>query len=329
MITIKDVAALAEVSMMTVSRYFNHPDQVSQSTREKIESVCEKVGYVHSSRSVTLPLENANLLGVVVPDSGNPYFAETFKEINNQAMAKGFQCILIDTGNCKEREMIAIKRLLSYKVKGIFLSPIFENENYKPAYLTQLASSGVKVVFIEQIIQGTDYPLVEFDNASNAYDLTKLAVSMDSRKQFLILAGSAHSSVSNERLRGVESFLKSVQIYNYDVVQIDFNSRATKKRCIELFDTKRYSSILALNNLIAKGAIQALNHHGLNSMVFSFDLIPGADIFGYSIPYVKHDYQEVGSSAFKIMDAMLHSTGSYAQRTLIEGDIERAFSSRL
>ena len=112
-------------------------------------------------------------------------------------------------------------------------------------------------------------------------------------------------------------------------MQIDFNSRATKKRCIELFDTKRYSSILALNNLIAKGAIQALNHHGLNSMVFSFDLIPGADIFGYSIPYVKHDYQEVGSSAFKIMDAMLHSTGSYAQRTLIEGDIERAFSSRL
>lgn len=329
MITLKDVASLSGVSMMTVSRYFNHPNQVSESTSERIQTTCSKVGYIHSSRAVTLPIDKTNLLGVVVPDSGNPYFAETFKEINNQAMAKNYQCILIDTGNSKEREMIAIKRLLSYKVEGIFLSPIFENEDYNPHYLSQLTHSGVKVVFIEQKIPGTSYPLVEFDNASNAYDLTKLAVTMDNRKQFLILAGSKNSTVSNDRLRGVESFLKSVQIYNYDVIQIDFNSRVTKKCCIELFNTKRYSSIIALNNLIAKGAIQALTNHGLNSMVFSFDLIPGADLFGYSIPYIKHDYQKVGASAFEIMDAMLNSIYLYSQRTLIEGYIERVFSSTL
>ena len=328
-ITIKEVAIRSGVSLMTVSRCFTAPDKVAVNTRSKIEKSAKELGYIHKSQSLTIPIVETNLLAVIVPDSGNPYLAETFKEINRQAMQKGLYCILIDTGNNPERESIAVKQMLQYRVKGIFLSPITENVGYTPSYMDAVTKQNVKMVFIDQPLENYDCPLVEFDNASNAYDLTKLAMEMDQQRNFLILAGSQQCSVSNDRLQGILRLLSEANIYSYTILHTGFTSRPVKSKCLELLKTQRFSSVIALNNLIAKGAIQALNAHRIRPMVFSFDYIPGADLFGYSIPYIKHDYQEVGAAAFRIMESLLSSKEEYPKRTLIEGYVERQFSSLL
>jgi LacI family transcriptional regulator len=71
---IVEVAELAGVSTMTVSRYFNRPDKLAETTKAKVKDAVEQLGYVPNAAAVTLLKGRSKTLALILPDINNPFF---------------------------------------------------------------------------------------------------------------------------------------------------------------------------------------------------------------------------------------------------------------
>ena len=90
MLTIKEVAELAGVSKSTVSRVLNNNGYVSNEARQKIEKVIKEHQYKPSAAAVSLSKQESSIIGVVIPEIDNPFFAEVLRELPKWPMKTAF-----------------------------------------------------------------------------------------------------------------------------------------------------------------------------------------------------------------------------------------------
>lgn len=104
MVTIKDVAKRAGVSVMTVSRVINGSKNVKESTREKVLKAIEELGYVPNSVARSLILKKTLTIGLVISDITNPFFTTIARGVEDTAISKHFTVILCNTDENPEKK---------------------------------------------------------------------------------------------------------------------------------------------------------------------------------------------------------------------------------
>ena len=114
MVTIKDVAKLAGVSIATVSRSLAEPDKVSEKTRNKVIQAVEESGYVANTLAQNFRRRRSNTVLVLVPDIANPFFANIIQGIEQVARQFKYRVLLGDTQGYDENERI-YSDLVSHK----------------------------------------------------------------------------------------------------------------------------------------------------------------------------------------------------------------------
>lgn len=140
--TLRDVALLAGVAPMTVSRYLNQPDTVSTATRLKVHRAIEQTGYVHNRLAGSLRSNRTRLVAVVLPMVTNPLFSNTFQAINKRLAQAGYQVLLGVSGYEREQEQELLEVILSRRPDGIILTGTL----HTPASRNRLRAAGVPVV---------------------------------------------------------------------------------------------------------------------------------------------------------------------------------------
>src|SRR6266568_8384510 len=117
--TIMDVAALAEVSKSTVSNVIRAVPAVSGSTRARVIEAIEQLGYRPNVLARQLVQQRTTILGVVVGDLANPFFAEMAKSVERHAAARGYTAMFCNTEGDSQSEIAGVETLLEYRVAGI------------------------------------------------------------------------------------------------------------------------------------------------------------------------------------------------------------------
>ncbi|NTJ44203.1 LacI family DNA-binding transcriptional regulator [Agrobacterium larrymoorei] len=151
-VTLAEIAKLAGVSPVTVSRALNTPNLVKPPTLEAIERVIARTGYVPNLLAGGLASRKTRLIAAIVPSVASTIFAETIEGLNAELVSAGYQLILGLSGYEPKRELELTRAILARRPDGIILTGISHLKETR----SMLAGAGLPIV---EIWDSTPSPL--------------------------------------------------------------------------------------------------------------------------------------------------------------------------
>jgi DNA-binding LacI/PurR family transcriptional regulator len=157
----EEFAVASGISRPTVSRYFNDPDSVRKTTREKIELALAQFDYRPNMFAMNVNRRNPRNIGIIVPHLVDPFFAEVVRHIELRCAELGYWAIVLSSQGEATLEANALDTLRSLKISGAIVAPLGEaSDRRRVGQLTR----DVPVVFLDSRI-GDRAPYVGTDNA--------------------------------------------------------------------------------------------------------------------------------------------------------------------
>jgi LacI family transcriptional regulator len=123
-VTIRDVAAAAGVSVSTVSRVLSGQYGVSESTKRTVERACRRLNYRPSAAAASLRTRSTGVVGMIVPEITNPYFPAVVQGVEQEYARVGVDLILCDAGNDVAAEAHRLDTLLRRRVDALIICPV-------------------------------------------------------------------------------------------------------------------------------------------------------------------------------------------------------------
>lgn len=141
-VTVIDVARVAGVSPITVSRALHRPERVSEATRERVLEVVKAMGYVPNLLAGSLASSKSRLVAILLPTIANSIFATAVQAIMDRLTDAGYQSLLGPTGYSPEKEEALLEAILGRRPDGIVLTGTLHTDGSR----SRLASAGIPVV---------------------------------------------------------------------------------------------------------------------------------------------------------------------------------------
>jgi LacI family transcriptional regulator len=263
MATIRDVAEKAGVSLATVSHVVNNTRYVSDAVREKVIEAMEVVGYRPNALARSLRRGKTHTIGLILPDSSNPFFAEVGRVIEDEAYHQGYSVVLCNTEGSSEKESHYVKVLTEKQVDGI----IFLAEGDRAEPLELLLDQKISVVLVDEEVP--DYKatvdVVIIDNYGGGFTATEHLIKLGHRR-IACITGPSPVTLSAERVTGYRDALAKNNL-QYDpslVLRGDFHQETGYAQTRALLSlSERPTAIFACNDLMAMGALRAAFEMGL------------------------------------------------------------------
>lgn len=218
MITIKEVAKEAGVSITTVSRVLNNKGYISADTRHKVQQAMKKLDYHPHQIARALSKKQSFLVGLIIPDSSLPFFAQLGTAIEQQCYALGYKVILCNSLNDREKEQSYIQMLRDNRVDGIIMgSHALDLDDYQ--------SLDRPVITFERSIEGV--PFVSSDNYLGGQLATQHLIDAGC-KRLLHISGPLNLSILANRRSDAFQLTCTRQQIDYTIVEyehthLDFN----------------------------------------------------------------------------------------------------------
>lgn len=140
--TIHDVARLAEVGSITVSRYFTEPGRVAAARSARIAAAVKQLGYVPNLMAGSLASSHSRIIGMVIPNISGPIFASTIQSFSDTLSRHGYQLLLASSYFSAEQEESAVRAFLGWKPAALVVTGRFHSR----ATDKLLATAGIPVV---------------------------------------------------------------------------------------------------------------------------------------------------------------------------------------
>lgn len=141
-VTVREVAQAAGVSMITVSRVINTPEQVSPATLERVNAAIAQLGYVPNLMAGSLRLSRSHLVTVLVPSIAGSLFGGMLTELTRSLEAKGYQLMVGQSGYDSPREDALLRAIIGRRPDGIVLTGVM----HSPQGRQLLKASGIPIV---------------------------------------------------------------------------------------------------------------------------------------------------------------------------------------
>ncbi len=303
MSTIKHVAARAGVSFTTVSHVLNGTRRVSDSARQRVEQAVAEMGYAPSAVARALKMSETHILGVLVPNITNPFFAELTRGIEDRCRQTDYSVFLCNSDDDPGRQLRYLQGLLERRVDGLVLAAAAGDASV----LTQrLASSRVPTVVVDRSIPGLVADLVRVDHQAGAELAVAHLLSLGHRAVACI-SGPSEFAVSRARVAGWRKAMakKRVRVDDGWRLEGDFSAAAGHGLTRRLLARGDVTAIFASNDLQAIGALRAAAELGVNVprdlSVIGFD---GIELGSYVYPAlttVGYPIREMGETAASVL----------------------------
>ena len=301
MVTIKDVAREANVSVATVSRVLNGSGPVSDETRRLIREVAGRMRYVPHSGARSLITSKTETLGVLLPDLYGEFFSEVIRGMDDTAQKNGFH-LLISRAYADRHGIETAMRAMRGRVDGVVaMSPDLDEKS-----LLNLPAT-IPVVLLCSIPRGNEIDSLTIQNARGAREMTAHLTSLGHRR-IAIIKGSARNYDAAERLRGYRMALREAGIAPDPSLERegDFTEAAGYAAALRLLSLKnRPTAIFASNDSMAIGVLSALRESGVSvpeqMAVAGFDDIPLARYMDPPLSSVHVPIHDLGARAVELL----------------------------
>lgn len=315
MITIKDVAKEAGVSIATVSRVLNNSPKVSEETKRKVLEAIQRLGYSPSviARSLAKKTLKTNVISIAVPFFTRDFFVEVLRGINNVISKSEYSIHLYNIEKIEDKEKVFSKEVFSRCDGMIMVS--FNIQKKEADFLKEVRKP---VVLVDSF--HPDFPSVYVDNKKGAYMAVKYLITTG-RRNIAFVSGAIHDSLgfmaSCRRYEGLLEALKEAGL--------DFNPRLHVQTGFSLEKGYRagktllergipFDAVFCTSDIQAIGVMSALVENGLkipeDVAIIGFDDIADARYLGLST--VRQPMLEMGEVGAKILlDLLLGIESSY------------------
>ncbi len=255
-----DVAKEANVSVATVSHVINKDKAVSAKTRENVLNAIEKLNYSPNLVARGFKTGKRGIIGFIVPDIANPFFATLIEEVESIICKEGYQLIIANTKETKESEYQNIKVLSSSFVDGFIIASTLEDFNELKGALPD----GFPAIFIDRSILNCPYKTI----CINSYNATKESIEYlinRGHKKIGYITGLLRISTSRERLQAYKDAMDKAGLDSSSYVRIGNSmSHCVEEHLSSLLDEGCTSLVIA-NNLMATEALIQLIESGVYS----------------------------------------------------------------
>jgi LacI family transcriptional regulator len=275
---IRDVAKLAGVAPITVSRCINNSGYCSPETRARVEAAVAELGFVPNRLASGLRSKRTNTLALVLTDITNPYFTTIARGVEDTASAAGYTVVFCNTDESLAKEKMYLQMLLEKRVDGILLVPAL-SERESVAFIKK---QNIPIVVLDRRVPNLRTDVVRCDSERGACELTRLLLSLGHRN-IAVLNGPQGVSTADDRLQGYRRALAEADIPGEAALEFhgmfrqESGSEMTRQAMAQ---TPRPTALFAANNFIAYGALKALRELGLrvpeDVAVVGFDDLPPA-----------------------------------------------------
>ena len=309
MVRLKDIARQAGVSVMTVSKALRNEPDVSAATKARIKGLAQQLGYVPDSSAQGLRTRKTKMFGLAVPSSMNPIFARIVFAIEERAHELGYDLLLTSTHNLPDREEACLRRLLSRRVDGLFISPVYRFEAEARIYKEVLARQVPTVLLGPPAPFCKSFVSVETDEQVASYTATQHLLKLG-HKRIAYLTGPPVAPWAHDRFEGYRRALREAGIEVDDKLvfaagnTIEDGAKAGQ----QLFNESCHATaIQAVSDLAAIGCAEALFAQGLkipdDISLVGYGNIMAAEHFRVPLTTIRQPKFRLGLAA---VDAMMN-----------------------
>lgn len=276
MITIRDVARQAGVSVATVSRVLNNSSAVTADTRDAVLQAVDALGYRPNANAQALATQVSDTIGVVVMDVSDPFFGALVKAVDTVAQRVQKHVLISNSWHQEEKERHAIEVLIRQRCNAL----VVHSKSLSDAELASFMDQVPGMVLVNRILPGYAHRCVGLDNVTGATMATRMLLQQGHTR--IGYLGSSHPIEDEEQRRA--GWLQALHEQGIEPPDVWIGSgepdmQGGEAAMVELLGRNlQLSAIFTYNDSMAAGALTALKDNGIlvpqHFSVIGFDDIP-------------------------------------------------------
>lgn len=301
MVTIKDVAREAGVSLGTVSNVLNGLPSVSLQNREKVMNAVDKLHYqplTHAPKALS-----TNSVGLIIPDINNPYYPELARGAEDAAMKNGCTVLLCNNDRNTDKERKYVDILLDKGVEGI----IMVKPRMTPEEIARLGGKCAFVLVDNGKDAGGPYDIINVDEIDGMTAAMSLLYDYGHRR-IAFISGLLESESSRMRLKAYSDFLNARELcVESELIKTGAYNWYSGYACATelLRAVEPPTAIFAANDLMAIGAMRAARERRMriphDVSIMGIDDIEMAQLTTPQLTTVRQPKYEIGAAAVDLL----------------------------
>jgi len=324
MVRLKDLAQVANVSVMTVSKALRDEPDVSSATKQRVKLLAQQMGYVPDSSAQGLRTKTTKLFGLVIPATTNPIYARIVFAIEERAHDLGYDILLAHTHNKPEREEDCLRHLLSRRVDGLFVSPVYRYEAEARIYQEIKARATPVILLGPPAPFCRSFASIEIEELIASYNMTQHLLKLG-HKRIAYLTGPPAAPWAHERFEGYRRALREAGIEVDDKLVFQAGNtieEGTKATLQFLNENCRATAIQAVSDLVAIGCAETLYSQGIripeDISLVGFGNVLAAEYFRVPLTTVRQPKFRLGIAAVDAMMSLIRGEKIQPKRLTAE-----------
>ncbi len=308
-ITLRDIGKQLGLSAMTVSLALRDSPRISDATKQRIRAAVRGMNFVPNQLARALATGRSNLIGVIVPNSSDLYYAEVIRAIEDGASAAHFHVMLCNGSYRMETYTARVRDMRRLHMKGIIAAPPFTAGRPRlPQFWKDLVHSDFEVVLINRQLDPPIFHQVAADYMAGV-GMVARALAERGHRRVAYISGTPEVLPFRQRL---EVFRRCMQEYGFDVDAAliergELTCAGGYEACRRLWKANRRkpTAVVASNDTAAVGVLRYLDEVGVSVprdlSIASFDGTPFADFMHRSLTTVVTPMYDIGRQAFRTL----------------------------
>jgi LacI family transcriptional regulator len=324
-ITLQDIGRELGLSTTTISLALRDHPRISEATKLRVRKLIEKLKYEPDRVARALVMGKSALVGVIVPNSSDPYYSEVFKGIEDAARALSYHVLLsngsYDMGSYAQR----VKEMKSLRVDGIIVAPPFTRERPTlEGIWLEMREAGYPLVLVNRHLKPALFHQVSADYTSGVRMTVEMLAAMGHRRVAYI---SGEPAVLPIRQR-LACFKRYAHKHGFqdDPALLETGALTLYggyDACKRLWNAgrKRPTAIVTFSDTVGVGALQFLNDQGIRVpgevSLASFDGTVMSEFTQPKLTTISTPMYEVGKEAFELVSGAVEGKYSSPQDLLL------------
>jgi LacI family repressor for deo operon, udp, cdd, tsx, nupC, and nupG len=307
MATIKDVALHAGVSVATISRFFSHPEKLSEKRRLLVSQAVEDLRYTPNELARNLIRSRSNTVMILMPSITHEFGSVVMEGADRVALARGYSTLIGQTNLELEAEAKFIDRLKSKLADGfIHFSSNVHPEMLDPAH-------NIPFVNVMECLPNASYPTVQIDDVKASYEMVNYLIKLGHKRIACLVGVTATENESPTTLNRLSGYKTALQenrisiIENY-ILEGDYSiisGMEAAQQIIDMPSSKRPTAVFCAADSMAIGLIKGLRDGGINCpediSITGFDDLQLAAFMNPSLTTVRQPAAELGEVAMNML----------------------------
>ena len=316
-----DIAKVLNVTRITVSKALrNHPD-ISTEMKKKVLDTAEKLGYIPNLIAQNLISRRTFMLGVVIPDLENSFFAYAIDSIIDAATENNYNVFVTVSRENQQSERLNIQKLIGMRVDGLMVC--VSQQTTDPQIFYYIKNLKIPFVFFDRQFEGLNFPSITFDDRNGAIAALDQIIEQGYTK-IAHFAGYSNVSIGRERCLGHRYALerKGIEINPEWIIEGGFEIKDGYDAFVKLYNANNLPEIIfTVNDRVALGAYKAIGEIGLKIPddigIVGFGFKDTAQSFFPSLAIINQDPRKIGVTAAELLIKIINNPDVEMQQNII------------